>query len=90
MYVKRTFYFETFFFRNRPQLELAHRLSHQTRKRTSLTITILASSIGAEVYSMLWTIRSKRRDLKVIANAVNISKEALEFAQNGVSIPWVF
>ena len=84
MYAKRTFYFGTFFFRNRPQLELARRLSHQTRKGTSLTITVLASSIGAEVYSILWTIRSKRPDLKVVANAVDISKEALEFAQSGI------
>src|SRR6516165_3593542 len=82
MYTKRAFYFGTFFLRNRPQL--ARRLSRQTRKRTSLTITILAPSIGAEVYSILWTIRSKRPDLKVVANAVDISKEALEFAQNGV------
>jgi SAM-dependent methyltransferase len=84
LYAKRTFYFGTFFFRNRPQLGLARRLSHQTRKRTTLTITVLASSIGAEVYSILWTIRSKRPDLKVVANTVDISKEALEFAQNGV------
>ena len=83
-YAYRTFYFGTFFLRNRPQLELARRLSEQTRKGTSLTITILASSIGAEVYSILWTIRSKRPDLKVVANAVDISREALEFAQNGV------
>src|SRR6516165_4211972 len=84
MFAKRTFYFGTFFFRNRPQLELARRLSHKTTKGTSLRIAILASSIGAEVYSILWTIRSKRPDLKVVANAVDISREALEFAKNGV------
>jgi chemotaxis methyl-accepting protein methylase len=84
MYAKRAFYFGTFFFRNRPQLELAYRLSCQTGGPTGLTITFLASSIGAEVYSILWRIRSKRPDLKVVANAVDISKEALEFAQNGV------
>jgi chemotaxis methyl-accepting protein methylase len=84
MYAKRAFYFGTFFFRNRPQLELAYRLSRQTGVPTGLTITVLASSIGAEVYSILWRIRSKRPDLKVVAKAVDISKEALEFAQNGV------
>jgi chemotaxis methyl-accepting protein methylase len=83
LYVRRTFYFGTFFFRNRPQLELARRLSQQARKGASLRITVLASSIGAEVYSILWTIRSNT-DLKVVANAVDISKEAIEFAQNGV------
>jgi SAM-dependent methyltransferase len=81
---KRTSYFGTFFFRNRPQLELAHRLCEQARQRTNLAITVLASSVGAEVYSILWTIRSKRPDLRVAANAVDISREALEFGQNGV------
>jgi SAM-dependent methyltransferase len=84
MSAKRTFYFGTFFFRNRPQLEVARRLSYETGNRTSLTITVLACSIGADVYSILWTIRSKRPDLKVVANVVDITKEALEFAQNGV------
>ena len=84
MYAEREFYFGTFFFRNRPQLELARSLSHQTRQGTSLTIAILASSVGAEVYSTIWTIRSKRPDLKVVASAIDISKEALEFARNGV------
>jgi SAM-dependent methyltransferase len=84
MYAEREFYFGTFFFRNRPQLELARSLSHQTRQGTSLTIAVLASSVGAEVYSTVWTIRSKRSDLKVVASAIDISKEALEFARNGV------
>jgi SAM-dependent methyltransferase len=84
MYDKRTSYFGTFFFRNRPQLELARRLSERTSKRAILAITVVASSIGAEVYSILSAIRSKQPDLKVVANAVDISREALEFAQNGV------
>ncbi len=84
MYAKRTSYFGTFFFRNRPQLELARRLSRETGTRTSLSITVLASSLGAEVYSILWTIRSKRPDLKVVANAVDISRDAVELGQNGV------
>jgi chemotaxis methyl-accepting protein methylase len=84
MYAERTSYFGTFFFRNRPQLELARRLSRETGTRTSLSITVLASSLGAEVYSILWTIRSKRPDLKVVANAVDISRDAVELGQNGV------
>jgi SAM-dependent methyltransferase len=84
IYATRASYFGTFFFRNRPQLELARRLSHETRTPNSLAITVLASSLGAEVYSILWTIRTKRPDLKVVTTAVDISTEALELAKNGV------
>ena len=76
--------FGTFFFRNRPELELIRRLSDQKAKSSALNISVLGCSIGAEVYSILWTIRSARPDLKVIMHAVDISKEALEFAQKGV------
>src|SRR5713101_4352462 len=80
----RQFYFGTFFFRNRPQLELARRISDQMRKQSGLNITVLACSIGAEVYSIVWTLRSGQSDLKMALNAVDISKEALEFGENGV------
>ncbi len=74
----------TFFFRNRPELELIRRLSDQKPKGSTLRLLVLACSTGAEVYSILWTIRLARPDLKVITHAVDISKEALEFAQKGV------
>ncbi len=74
----------TFFFRNRPELELIRRLSDQKPKGSTLKLLVLACSTGAEVYSILWTIRSARSDLKVIMHAVDISNEALEFAQKGV------
>jgi len=74
----------TFFLRNRPELELIRRLSDQKGKGSTLKISVLGCSTGAEVYSILWTIRRARRDLKVIMRAVDISKEALEFAQRGV------
>jgi SAM-dependent methyltransferase len=79
----RMSHFYTFFFRNRPLLELARRLSDQKGEGSNLTITVLGCSIGAEVYSLLWTIRSRRPDLKVVVNAVDLSKEALEFARTG-------
>ena len=77
-------YFGTFFLRNRPQLELIRRLSNQRGLGFTLKIAFLGCSNGAEVYSILRTIRSRRPDLKVIAHAVDISKEILEVAQNGV------
>jgi chemotaxis methyl-accepting protein methylase len=64
-------YFKTFF-------------SDQMRKQSGLNITVLACSIGAEVYSIVWTLRSGQPGLKMALNAVDISKEALEFGENGV------
>lgn len=48
---------------------------------------MLGCSIGAEVYSILWTIRSARPDLNVLLGAVDISKEILNFAEKGTYTP---
>jgi chemotaxis methyl-accepting protein methylase len=77
-------YFGTFFLRNRPALELMRRLAEEKAEGSTLRIAVLACSIGAEVYSILWTIRSARPDLKVLLCAVDISKEILKFAEKGV------
>ena len=77
-------FFGTFFLRNRPELELIRRLSDQKGKGSTLKITVLGCSNGAEVYSIIWTIRSARPDLKVVMHAIDISKEVLELAQKGV------
>jgi SAM-dependent methyltransferase len=81
---KREMYFGTFFLRNRPALELMRRLADQKANGSSLRVAVLACSIGAEVYSILWTIRSARPDLKVRLNAVDISQEILSFAEKGI------
>ena len=75
--------FGTFFLRNRPALELMRRLVRQRDHGSTLRIAVLGCSIGAEVYSILWTIRSARPDLKVLLGAVDISKEILNFAEKG-------
>jgi SAM-dependent methyltransferase len=77
-------YHGTFFLRNRPELELIRALSNQRAKGSTLRISVLACSNGAEVYSILWTIRSARPDLKLIVHAADISSEILEIAQNGL------
>jgi len=51
---------------------------------STLKITVLACSKGAEVYSALWTIRQARPDLNVITQAIDISDEILAFAERGV------
>lgn len=76
-------YFGTFFLRNRPQLELIRRLSNQAENASTLRIAVFGCSNGAEVYSILATLRSSRPDLKVVLHAVDISKEVLEIARKG-------
>jgi chemotaxis methyl-accepting protein methylase len=71
----------TFFFRNRPQLELMRRLAGQKARGSTLNIAILGCSIGAEIYSILSTIRGARPDLNVSVCAVDNSAEVLKVAQ---------
>lgn len=80
----RTQNFGTMFLRNRPQLELIRNLCTQKSNGTPLRIAVMACSKGAEVYSLMWTIRSARPDLKVMMHAVDMSKEVLEFARKGI------
>ena len=84
---KRQQYFGTSFLRNRPALELMRRLCEQKVHGATLRIAVLGCSIGAEVYSILWIIRSARPDLKVLLHAVDISEEILNFAERGVYDP---
>ena len=72
------------FFSNRPELELIRRLLDQKCKAETLRVAVLGCSTGAEAYSVAWRIRSTRPDLKLILHAVDISRQAVEFAQRGV------
>jgi SAM-dependent methyltransferase len=74
----------TFFFRNRPELELIRSLLSHRPQGSTLRLSVLACSNGAEVYSILWAIRSARPDLKVAANAVDVSKEVVEIGKTGL------
>lgn len=84
---RRRQFFGTFFLRNRPALELMRRLADQKPPASTLRIAVLGCSLGAEVYSILWSIRSARPDLKVLLDAVDISKEILTFAEKGIYAP---
>jgi SAM-dependent methyltransferase len=84
---RREMYFGTFFLRNRPALELMRRLADRKANGSNLRIAVLGCSIGAEVYSILWTIRSARPDLKVALCGVDISQEILSFAKKGIYAP---
>jgi chemotaxis methyl-accepting protein methylase len=60
------------------------RLVDRTSHGGSLAISVLACSKGAEVYSIVWTLRSARPDLKLNVHAVDTSQDILEFARHGV------
>jgi chemotaxis methyl-accepting protein methylase len=86
----------TFFLRNRPQLELLRRLAvpsantdalRETSRAefdTTVRVAVLGCSTGAEAYSVAWSIRSVRPDMKLILHAVDISKRAVEFGKRGI------
>ena len=74
----------TFFFRNRPELELLIRLLDQKLENSTVNLAVLACSKGAEIYSISYAIRSARTDLRVRLCALDISKDILEFAEAGV------
>jgi len=77
-------YTGTFFLRNRPELEQMRRVAAAKTQGAELRIAVLGCSIGAETYSVLWTIRSARPDLQVRVHAVDISHEVLDVAAKGV------
>lgn len=83
----REMYFGTQFLRNRPALELMRRLVDKKPRGATVRIAILGCSVGAEVYSILWTLRRARPDLGFIPHAVDISADVVQYAQSGVYGP---
>lgn len=80
----RTQFTGTFFLRNRPELELMRRLAARRPEASALNVAVLGCSIGAEIYSILLTIRSARPDLDVRVCAVDNSTEVLQVAKEAV------
>jgi chemotaxis methyl-accepting protein methylase len=74
----------TVFFRNRPELELLRRLVAVKNKGDVLRVAVLGCSTGPEAYSVAWTIRAARPDLRLYMEAVDISRQAVELAERGV------
>jgi len=79
----RRHYTGTFFLRNRPQLELICRLSADRESASMLHIAVLGCSTGAEVYSIVATLRSARPFFKVDLHAVDISPAVVAVAREG-------
>ncbi len=84
IHADRRQYVATFFLRNRAELELVSSLAARKPHGARLNMTVLACSKGAEVYSMIWAIRTARPDLRLNIHAVDISQEIVDFATKGV------
>lgn len=82
-YAERRQNHSTFFFRNRPELELMARLADRKPHGSELRIAVIGCSKGAEVYSIIWAIRSRRPDLKLTVNALDIAEDVVHFAKDG-------
>ena len=63
---------------------MIRRLLDQKGLGSEANIAVLACSKGAEVYSIVWAVRSARPDLKLRLHALDISEEILNFAAGGV------
>jgi chemotaxis methyl-accepting protein methylase len=81
---ERKQYMGTFFFRNRPELQLLIRLLDSMGQASAVNLTILGCSKGAEVYSFSYSIRSARPDLNPRVSALDIDPDVVEFAKEGV------
>jgi SAM-dependent methyltransferase len=62
---------------------MIRRLVARHGRNETVNVTVLGCSTGAEVYSIAWSIRTARPDLRLILNGVDISKAAVEFAEQG-------
>jgi chemotaxis methyl-accepting protein methylase len=74
----------TYFFRNRPQLELILKLLNEAPYGSTVRIAVVGCSKGAEVYSISYIIRKKRPDLNLRITGLDIAPDMIEFAQRGI------
>lgn len=81
---ERKQFFGTFFFRNRPQLELIARLASERAGHGRVSVAVLGCSLGAEVYSLKWALHAKHPQVRPFINAIDISDDALQVGSEGV------
>ena len=80
---QREQYFTTFFLRNRAELALMLRLLPRVEHDARVDIAVIGCSKGAELYSIMWTIRTARPDLTPGILGVDISPGVLVMAEQG-------
>lgn len=77
----------TLFLRNRPQLEVLRDLAVDMRTETALEVTSLGCSSGAELYSLLYVMRSAHSGLPIRATGMDIDDSITEIARRGIYDP---
>ena len=73
----------TRFFRNLPQLEVLRGLARELPPESPLRIVVLGCSTGAELYSVLWMLRTMRPGQEIRAVGIDISASCIEAAAAG-------
>jgi chemotaxis methyl-accepting protein methylase len=74
----------TWFLRNRPSLlTIMDLVNANFPAGSSLRLCVVGCSTGAELYSVLWTLRKARPDLQIFSLGMDISQPAVEKARNG-------
>jgi chemotaxis methyl-accepting protein methylase len=84
LHVERGQNHSTFFLRNQAELELMRRLVDKKAQGSRLNLCVLGCSNGAEVYSILWSVRSARPDLNIRTHGIDVSQDILDFAARAV------
>jgi chemotaxis methyl-accepting protein methylase len=74
---------DTRFFRNIALLEVLRDLAAKKAVGSGLSIASIGCSTGAELYSLLWFIRSTRPDLEIKACGLDVSKSVIAKASAG-------
>jgi SAM-dependent methyltransferase len=74
----------TRFFRNLPQLELVRDLVLERPRGEPVKIASIGCSTGAELYSVLWLIRTARLTRDVQALGIDLAEECVQAASRGV------
>jgi len=72
---------DTSFLRSLPLFGILRSLAGEWPARLPLTIASIGCSIGAELYSVMWVVRSARPDLVVTAVGVDIAADQVERAR---------
>lgn len=73
----------TWFLRNQPLLNTVRDTVSEIGHGETLRVCVLGCSTGAEAYSVLYTLRKSRPDLKISAVAIDIAESAITRARAG-------
>jgi chemotaxis methyl-accepting protein methylase len=73
----------TCFLRNRPEMDLIGRIGKSHPGGGTMRVAVVGCSTGAEVYSIVWAIKSRRPDLVLEVTASDVSQPAVEQAMAG-------